>query len=100
MSDPLSIQFDLKIYTIDTLQRAALKFTDACSFDFRSEGDVGTVTVSSASESFELQAESLVAKYRNEVLDQHLRAVVAKETESERNLILAYAFSNTKLIAS
>lgn len=100
MGEPIKLDFDLKVYSVDTLQRAALKFTDACSFDFRVSGDEAAVVIAPLSESYTLASDIIAAKYRNEVLDQHLRAIVARETESERNLILAYAFSNTKLIES
>lgn len=100
MSEPFTIKFDAAVYSVETLQRAALKFTDACSFDFRVGAEGLEVSVSSLTETYGLRTDEIAAKYRNEVLDQHLRAIVAKETENERNLILAHAFSNTKLIAS
>jgi His-Xaa-Ser system protein HxsD len=40
----------------------------------------------------------LRARFNNELLDQQLRQTVANETKVERDLILAYAFSNTKLL--
>jgi len=36
--------------------------------------------------------------FHNELLEQKLRQTIADETKSERDLILAYAFSNTKLL--
>jgi His-Xaa-Ser system protein HxsD len=96
----LSIEFDRAIYSVETLQRAALKFTDACSFDFRLVESAIEVKVAPLNDAYDLRERDLEAKYRNEVLDQHLRAIVAKETENERNLILAHAFSNSKLIST
>lgn len=96
----LGIEFDRSIYSVEILQRAALKFTDVCSFDFRLAEAKITVTIAPLNDSYELHAGALEGKYRNEVLDQHLRAIVAKETENERNLILAHAFSNSKLIST
>jgi His-Xaa-Ser system protein HxsD len=43
------------------------------------------------------QAKRIVAAFRNEVLDQDLRSVIAKETEAIRNAVLAYALSKTGL---
>lgn len=40
----------------------------------------------------------VAARFHNEVLDQKLRQTIADETKTERDLILAYAFSNTKLL--
>jgi His-Xaa-Ser system protein HxsD len=42
----------------------------------------------------------LIARIRNEVIDQDLRSIIAKETSNVRTLILANAFSNTGLIES
>lgn len=100
MVDMLSIEFDRAIYSVDTLQRAALKFTDGCSFDFRLTECAIDVRVTPLNDTYALREAELEGKYRNEVLDQHLRAIVAKETENERNLILAHAFSNSKLISA
>jgi His-Xaa-Ser system protein HxsD len=100
VSTPVRIGFDSRVYGLETLQKAALKFTRIASFDFRvEEGQQINVIVTSVP-SLELNAAQFTGLFRTEVLDQHLRAVVARETETERNLILAYAFSNTKLIAS
>lgn len=96
----LSIRFDRAIYSVETLQRAALKFTDACSFDFRLAEDAVEVTIAPLNDTYALHEAELQGRFRNEVLDQHLRAIVAKETENERNFILAHAFSNSKLIST
>jgi His-Xaa-Ser system protein HxsD len=45
----------------------------------------------------EEQNQRLVGAFRNEVLDQDLRAVIAKETEATRNIVLAFALSKTGL---
>lgn len=95
---PARVEFDTRLFSADVIQRAALKFSDLCSFSFSLPSDT---TIAVHIEVLEGQAGSihqLISKLRNEVLDQQLRERIAKETESERNLILAYAFSNTKLI--
>src|SRR5262249_36898721 len=48
----------------------------------------------------EEQVERIVAAFRNEVLDQDLRAIIARETEATRNAILAFALSKTGLQGS
>jgi len=96
----LPIEFDSRVYSIETLQKAALKFTRLASFDFRlGDGHIATVIIHPIA-GVELNTEQFIDVYRTEVLDQHLRTIVARETEAERNLILAYAFSNTKLVSS
>lgn len=96
----LSIEFEQAIYPVEVLQRAALKFTDVCSFNFRIADAKIAVEIVPLNDSYALCADDFEGRYRNEVLDQHLRAIVAKETENERNLILAHAFSNSKLISA
>lgn len=98
-SAPLQIEFDLRVYALEVLQKAALKFTNLASFDFRvRENHMADVVVRPIL-AIELNETQFAGSYRTEVLDQHLRSIVARETESERNLILAYAFSNTKLVS-
>ncbi len=96
--DLLRVQFERAVYSLETLQKAALKFTNVCSFAFETT-DSATVVSITRLRSIEVTDLNDVARlFQNEVLDQHLRWLVAKETEAERNLILSYAFSNTKLI--
>lgn len=92
------VEFDARLFSIDVVQRAALKFSEDASFSFGLP-DETTITVDlEIRDGRNASVAQLVANFRNEVLDQQLRERIAKETESERNLILAYAFSNTKLI--
>lgn len=95
----VKVDFDSRIYSVQTLQKAALKFTRVVSFDFKIEGEHQVQVIVRANAGFEFTSDQFLSAYRNEVLDQHLRAIVARETEAERNLILAYAFSNTKLVS-
>ena len=41
-----------------------------------------------------------MAAFKNEVLDQDLRSIIAKETEATRNAVLAFALSKTGLQGS
>ena len=100
LSSAIRVEFDSALFSAETIQKAALKFTDVCSFDLRVEAPRIVALVSPLSDAYDLAAEEFVSRFRNEVLDQNLRDIVRRETEAERNLILAYAFSNTKLIDS
>lgn len=91
------LTFEPSVASLDTLQRAALKFTGLCSFDIAPAGDRLAVTVSFPFK-HQVDTDEVIGRFRNEVLDQTLRERIASETAQERNLILAYAFSNTKLI--
>jgi His-Xaa-Ser system protein HxsD len=95
----ISVRFDAEAYDLGVLQKAAMKFTEFCAFNFRLESNNQIAVEISFPFSVVPDAEQLLGQYQNEVLDQSLRARIAEETETERNLILAYAFSNTKLVS-
>jgi His-Xaa-Ser system protein HxsD len=97
--DELRVVFDGTVYALSTIQRAALKFTDMFSFRFELSAGQVNVGIRPLSEVFSANDSTIEQQLHNEVLDQHLRALIALETETERNLILAHAFSNTKLIS-
>lgn len=97
-SEPISIRLDRRVYSLETARRAAFRCTDRASFEFAflAEGElVVTATVKAGTQ---IDPADLRARYNNELLDQKLRQTVADETKNERDLILAYAFSNTKLL--
>lgn len=95
------VEFPSAVYTIETIQKAALKLTGFCSFDFdTSQSGAIWVRLNALASHQIVDVTELISRLKNEVLDQHLRAIVARETETERNLILAYTFSKTKLIES
>ena len=91
------LTFETSTASLDSLQKAAIKFTGLCAFEFLPQVDRVAVTISFPF-LHEAGVDELVGRYRNEVLDQALRERISRETAQERNLILAYAFSNTKLI--
>lgn len=86
------LKFDVRVFSLDTIKRALYHFSDKCSFDIQLKDNDITVTIHSNVE------ENLLAKIKNEVLDQDLRDTLSKETANIRTLILANAFSNTGLI--
>lgn len=97
--ETVRLSFDSQVYELGVLQKAAIKFTEFCSFDFRCEAN-GTIGVTIEFPfSVVPNPRELAGQYRNEVLDQALRLRISNETETEKNLILAYAFSNTKLVS-
>jgi His-Xaa-Ser system protein HxsD len=93
------VEFPSAVYAIETVQKAALKLTGFCSFDFdATQPGLIRVRLNPLASHHVVDVVELVSRLKNEVLDQHLRALVARETEDERNLILAYTFSKTKLV--
>lgn len=80
-----------------TLMKAAHPFTRTLAFEFVDEGSNYAVTVSPLKHTEPEDFERYLEQYKNEVLDQRLREIVAAETFEVRNAILAYAFSKTGL---
>lgn len=89
----VSIEFDPKLFGVDTIKRAAYRLADRATFEFALSDKALTVIVSPASSEADLQA--VVVDLHREVLDQDLRDRLSAETQQIRTLILASAFSNT-----
>jgi len=93
----LTIRFSSSVYNLDTIKKAAYRFTDRCSFDFSREGEDILCRLVPKPNVAITDHPALVAEFKNEVLDQDLRRTIADETAPVRNAILAYAFSKTGL---
>ena len=91
------VVFDLSGYSIDAIQRAAYRFSDRLSVDIHSDATGFRCLLHVDGEPSEGEADVVAADFRREVLDQVLRERIRDETENVRNLILAFAFSNTGL---
>jgi His-Xaa-Ser system protein HxsD len=91
--------FDVSAYSVDSIQRAAYRFSDRLAIDLAqtSEGFLCTLLIS---DEFSESVDEIAVEFRNEVLDQVLRERIRSETEGVRNVILALAFSNTGLTDS
>jgi His-Xaa-Ser system protein HxsD len=96
--DCVSIRIDLRVYPLEVVQRAAFKCTDLASFNFSIVADHEVDVTATVKPTISVATGDVKARFQNELLDQKLRQTVADETKNERDLILAYAFSNTKLL--
>jgi His-Xaa-Ser system protein HxsD len=94
----VTIRLDLRVYPLEVAQRAAFRCTDIASFEFSMVGEQGLDVTATTKSTLSIASGDLAARFHNELLDQKLRQAIADETKSERDLILAYAFSNTKLL--
>lgn len=88
------VSFDSQGHTVDAIQRAAYRLSDKCSAEI-SNGSGSIDAVLHFAD--DIDGDSLVAEFRNEVLDQVLRERIRNETADVRKLILAMAFSRTGL---
>jgi His-Xaa-Ser system protein HxsD len=93
------IEIDLNLYGLVAIKKTCYKFTSECSIQIHNTSS-GKVKISFAFASGvdSHKQEKMINDFHNELLDQDLREIIFKETESVRNLILAQAFSKTSLL--
>jgi His-Xaa-Ser system protein HxsD len=96
--DPITLTIDSRVYTLDVVQRAAFRCSDLASFNFSIASELEISVVITIKASLDIKPSDICARFESELLDQQLRQTIADETKVERDLILAYAFSNTKLL--
>ncbi len=94
---PYEVRFSSHVYTLETIKRAAYRFTERLAFNFIPENDflICQITPTPASDTADIEA--AISEFKNEVLDQDLRRTIADETATVRNVILAHVFSKTGL---
>ena len=81
---------------MECVKKALYKFADKAGFEISQDGKEITVSIIKISDDVNL--DNLLNQLRNEVIDQDLRQLVAQETSTIRELILANAFSKTKMV--
>ncbi len=96
IGDTSVLSFDGAAYSLTSVQKAALKYSAHATFQ------VGVVdsSITLRVDLFEdagITLPQLLQLLQNEALDQVLREKVFAETAVERQLILSYAFSRSKL---
>lgn len=89
--------FDQACYSVDAVQRALYRQSDRLSSDVAVDDGAIRCTVYLTTED-PLEVSAAISEFRNEVLDETLRARIRDETKEVRNLVLALAFSNTGLV--
>ena len=90
------LSFDGAAYSLTSVQKAALKYSACAAFQV----DVADSSIALRVELFEdagITLSQLLQLLQNEALDQVLRERVFAETAVERQLILSYSFSRSKL---
>ena len=93
----LSLVFDERVYSVETLQKVAYRFINKLSVDFEISNQQIICHLTPDKELSDSQLKKLESDFKKETLDQHLRGVISKETEMVRNLILSATFLNTDL---
>lgn len=94
------VVFDARVYALPVIKKAAYRFLKIFDTEIVQEGETWVCVLNCAPSSSSANCEQAVREFRAEVLDQDLRASIARETEPVRNAILAIAFSRTGLQGS
>lgn len=94
----LNIDFDCRVFSIDSVKKAAYRFIDKFSSDIALAENKIICSLNFSSNISAQAAAHILEDFKKEVLDQDLRATIASETEGVRNLVLAHTFSRTSLI--
>ena len=92
-----AVRFPADIYDLETIKKAAYRLSDRCAFEFRLEPNAIVCSLRFDHSLASDDVAALINALRNEVLEQDLRRLIAEETATIRNAVLAYAFSRTGL---
>jgi len=94
-----TVEVDTTIYSVTALKKAAYRFADRCSIQIGvPEGTRLSLAFSSVRGDGEAPVRDCIRNFFDEALDYDLRERISGETAQLRNLILAHAFSRTKLV--
>ncbi|MBN9488993.1 MAG: His-Xaa-Ser system protein HxsD [Alphaproteobacteria bacterium] len=91
------ISFDSRVYALPILKKAAYRYLKSFRTEISQEGHFWTCTLTLVGPASADAIERAKWEFQAEVLDQDLRASIARETEPVRNAVLALAFSRTGL---
>jgi His-Xaa-Ser system protein HxsD len=94
-----TVDVDTTVYAVLALKKAAYRFADRCSILIGvPDGTRVALSFTCAANVGEDAVREHVRKFFDEALDYDLRERISAETAPLRNLILAHAFSRTKLV--
>jgi His-Xaa-Ser system protein HxsD len=99
MSVDRKLEIDLQAFDLDSLKRAAYRFSDRFAFDIAVAGTTAHCTLIFPESESPASIDAAIATFRKELLDQDLRRTIRAETDQVRNVILAEAFSRTGLVS-
>lgn len=88
---------DLSIYSREAVLKSAHRFTGVCFVRLKDVG-VGQIEIHLQPKRDADDVDKLMAEFLNDLLDQRLRTLVAEETASSRDLIMAHALSRTVFV--
>ena len=92
----MKLEIDEQLYCLEVVQKSAYRFIDRLTVLITKVNGQLVCEIEPVSGAEDLLVEN-IANFKRELLDQQLRKQIKDETESARNLILAYAFSRSGL---
>lgn len=92
------VSFDSNTTHLEAIKKSAYKFAKDCSILLSEESGQFIAHITFFAKKEPDSKTRLIGAFCNEVIDQELRERIAEKTEMTRNLILAQAFSKTKLL--
>lgn len=92
----VSVEIDLRVYSIQAVKKACYALGSIATSSIQLSGEQKAM-VSLLPRGLFPEAE-LVQFFQQELLDQDLREIIARETEPLRNLIFAHALSKVPLL--
>lgn len=93
----MNINIDLAIYPLDVVLRTCHQFTSRCHV-VPHAASAGHIAVEFVARDANDSLRDLAGAFSNALLDSHLRAVIADETRTIRELLLAQAFCESDLL--
>jgi His-Xaa-Ser system protein HxsD len=90
------LELDASVYSLIAVQKAGYRFIDRLTVLISQQPGKIICEISSINGTKD-PLDAVIDNFKRELLDQQLRVQIQAETESSRNLILAYAFSKTGL---
>ena len=97
----VSQDVDLSIFNIEAVKSACYRLADVGSAAIKSDDDnkdKAQITFSLPGSFSKSDINSFLENFNTELIDYDLRIKIRNETEVSRNLILAYAFADSKLM--
>ena len=91
----MHLDLDASAYCLEAVQKSAYRYIDKLTIQIScNENNIHCYIAMNNNEEID---HKVINAFKRELLDQQLRVVIKQETEAQRNLILAYAFSKTGL---
>jgi His-Xaa-Ser system protein HxsD len=91
------VKVDTSVYGLTAVLKSGYQFTGRAYLHIQRTGE-GELEIRLRPKQAGINPDDLAGEFLNDLIDQRLREIVAKETQAARDLILAHALSKTSLL--